>query len=126
MLEPTSEPKKPASVVLDPPIKEPKKPALTIVIQSWATPIFATVMLVLGLLGGYFARPWLEKKLNPVTTRTAAPAVSQPTAAPASSGVTIPQVNSADELMAYLVSQAVHFKGDENAPVTIIEFSDFQ
>ena len=105
---------------------EPKKPALTIVIQSWATPIFATVMLVIGLLGGYYARPWLEKKLNPTPTRTADPAVAQPTAAPADTGVTIPQFTSADELMNYLVSQAVHFKGDENAPVTIIEFSDFQ
>jgi hypothetical protein len=126
MIEPTSEPKQPASVVLDPPIRAPKKPALTIVIQSWATPIFSALMLVLGLLGGYFLRPWLEDKLNPIPTRTAVQAVAQPTAAAVDSGVTIPQVNSAEELMDYLVSQAVHFKGDENAPVTIIEFSDFQ
>jgi hypothetical protein len=126
MIEPTSEPKKPAAVVLDPPIREPKKPALTIVIQSWATPIFSALMLVLGLLGGYFLRPWLEDKLNPIPTRTAAQEVTQPTAAAVDTGVTIPQVNSAEELMDYLVSQAVHFKGDENAPVTMIEFSDFQ
>ena len=58
------------------------------------------------------------------TTRTAAPAVAQPTVA--TSDVTIPEVGSADELMDYLVSQSVHFKGDADAPVTMIEFSDFQ
>jgi hypothetical protein len=98
------------------------KPALTIVIQSWATPIAAAVMLVIGLLGGYFGRPLIEN--GNTTTRTAAPAVAQPTVA--TSNVSIPEFTSADDLMAYLVSQAVHFKGDENAPVTIIEFSDFQ
>jgi hypothetical protein len=30
------------------------------------------------------------------------------------------------ELMAYLLPQVRHFKGDPAAPVTIIEFSDFQ
>jgi hypothetical protein len=38
----------------------PAKPALTIVIQSWATPILAILMLILGLAGGYFGRPLLE------------------------------------------------------------------
>lgn len=100
------------------------KPALTINIQSWATPIAAAVMLVIGLLGGYFGRPLIDNGSNNTTTRTAAPAVAQPTVA--TSNVTIPEFASADELMDYLVSQAVHFKGDENAPVTMIEFSDFQ
>jgi hypothetical protein len=100
-----------------------QKSALTIVIQSWATPIVAAVMLVIGLLGGYFGRPLIENG-NP-TTRTADPVVAQPTAA-SDTGVTIPELTSADALMDYLVSQAVHFKGDANAPVTIIEFSDFQ
>ena len=99
------------------------KPALTINIQSWATPIVGAVLLVIGLLGGYFGRPLIENGKE-TTTRTAAPAVAQPTVA--TSNVTIPEVGSAEELMDYLVSQAVHFKGDENAPVTMIEFSDFQ
>jgi hypothetical protein len=100
-----------------------KKPALTIVIQSWATPIVGAVLLVIGLLGGYFGRPLIENGKQ-TTTRTAAPAVAQPTVA--TSNVSIPEFTSADELMDYLVSQAVHFKGDADAPVTMIEFSDFQ
>ena len=31
--------------------------AVTINIQSWATPIIGLVMLVIGLLGGYYIRP---------------------------------------------------------------------
>jgi hypothetical protein len=33
--------------------------ALTITVQSWATPVVGLVMLVIGLLGGYFGRPFL-------------------------------------------------------------------
>jgi protein-disulfide isomerase len=105
-----------------------QKPAMTIVVQSWATPIAAAVMLVIGLLAGYFGRPLLQKDETASATRTPAAAatpVAIPTAASAA-GVTVPQISSAEELMAYLVSQATHFKGDADAPVTIVEFSDFQ
>ena len=99
-----------------------QKPALTIVIQTWATPIAAMIMLVIGLVGGYFARPLLEDSLG--RGIVADVPVALPTAA--QSGVQLPEFGSTEEVLAYLVSQASHFKGDEDAPVTYIEFSDFQ
>jgi len=35
-------------------------PALTINIQSWWTPIIGVVLLIVGLLAGYFARPLIS------------------------------------------------------------------
>ena len=48
-------------------IDQPKgeKPALTVVIQSWWTPALAVIMLVVGLLAGYFGRPLLSKDAQP-------------------------------------------------------------
>jgi hypothetical protein len=106
-----------------------QKPALTIVVQSWATPAAAMIMLVIGLLAGYFGRPLLQKDgaantpgNSPVAAGTTP--VIPPTSAV--SNVAIPTITSGEELMTYLVSQANHFKGSADAPVTIIEFSDFQ
>lgn len=93
------------------PVKE--KPAITISVQSWATPIVGLVMLIVGLFGGYALRPLLDD-------RSEQPDVSlrqQPS-----------QDNAAGnpQLMEYLVSQTRHFRGDPDAPVTLIEFGDFQ
>jgi len=105
---------------------EEKKPALVINIHSWATPIAGLVMLVVGLLAGYFLRPLL-----PLSTQEATPvaAALTPTTAsvnPAAAPADTQQPADLQELMAYLVPQIRHFKGDPAAPVTIIEFSDFQ
>jgi len=91
-----------------------RQPAVTINIQSWATPLVGVVMLIIGLFGGYYGRPLIggtaEKAAIP---ETIASAQSQGGA-------------GNEELMAYLVSQVRHFKGDPGAPVTLIEFGDFQ
>ena len=96
-----------------PPVESHKQPALTITIQSWATPIVGVVMLLLGLLVGYYGRPLM---LNQARTESSVNAVI-PTAD-----------NSAAQakLMATVLAQTRHFSGDPNAPVTIIEFGDFQ
>src|SRR5512139_2483492 len=99
------------------------KPALTVVLQSWWTPAAALIMLVVGLLAGYFGRPLVEKsataQITPVATTSAAP--GSPTVDP-----TIAAIDSKEKLMALLVENTTHFKGDPNAPVTMIEFSDYQ
>jgi len=97
------------------PVEAQKQPAVTITIQSWATPIVGVVMLVLGLLVGYYMRPLILAQSFSATTASIVtpPGSTDPSAA---------QKN----LMASLIPKTRHFKGDPNAPVTIIEFGDFQ
>ena len=94
-----------------------KRPALTIVIESWVTPIAALVMLIIGLVGGFFLRPIVMPERE-LTSEVITP--SQPTAA-----VAAPNPNS-DEIMQVVSEQTKHFIGSETAPITIIEFSDYQ
>ncbi len=103
------------------------KPSLVINIQSWATPVVGLVMLVVGLLAGYFGRPLLAQQLPGETPIAAAPtSASNPsTPNPQTSAATQPAA-SLKEVMDILIPQVKHFKGDPNAPVTFIEFSDFQ
>jgi len=107
------------------------KPALTVVIQSWWTPVVALVMLVVGLVGGYFGRPLLAKTtgidgevsagLTPSAVATVTQVVQQSSGDP-----TYDAISSQQEFMDYVVSHTMNFKGDPNATVTIIEFSDYQ
>ncbi|MDP2776672.1 MAG: thioredoxin domain-containing protein, partial [Anaerolineales bacterium] len=86
------------------------------------TPIIAVVMLVIGLLVGYFGRPFTRSGSQPVAAQ---PGVITASAPP----VVIPTAdNSAAQqnLMETVVAQTRHFRGDPNALVTIIEFGDFQ
>ncbi len=96
------------------------KPALTIVVPSWSTPIVGIVMLVLGLLIGYFGRPAVADRITafrPTATSEPTPAV-----------VVGPQAqpSSREELMEYLISQTRHFRGNPEASIVMLEFSDFQ
>jgi len=103
--------------VEEPAKKAEDRPALTIVVQSWATPVVGILMLVAGLLGGYFGRPLVARQAPEPTAQVAAAA---PTAASSS------QSPDSGELMRVISEQTRHFIGSEEAPVTIIEFSDFQ
>ena len=110
---------------------EEKEPALTVVIQSWWTPALAVLALVVGLLLGYFGRPLLNKEADTsgdiavatspeATTSTDQPTFPTPTTDPTAIAETQQQ------LMDYLISNTTQFKGNPNAEVTIIEFSDYQ
>lgn len=98
-----------------------KNAALTVNIYSWATPLVGIIMLVVGLLAGYFGRPLITGQSG--TAETAAGITSS---SPAQVADLPPANASAEEMMAYLTSQVRHFKGDVDAPVTIIEFSDYK
>jgi hypothetical protein len=113
------------------------KPALTVVIQSWWTPALAVIMLAVGLLAGYFGRPLVKKDVaeGVVAAVTQPAGVTQPAATTPGAQITVPTptvnptlaaITSQEQLMAYLVSKTTHFKGDPEATVTIIEFSDYQ
>ncbi len=107
----------------------PPASALTITIQSWATPIVGLLMLIIGLIGGYYARPLVDAPslIAPATTGEESPPTSQQSAAGDTSEAAAPeQATRQQALMDTLISQVRHFKGNPNAPVTIIEFSDFQ
>jgi len=97
------------------PKKRPSK-ALVINVYSWATPVVGVLMLVIGLLAGYFGRPLVK----PEAPQVAASIDTQPAAADPADDA------RRKELMTYLVGKLRHFQGDENAPVTMIEFGDFQ
>jgi hypothetical protein len=108
------------------------KPALTVIIQSWWTPALAVLMLVVGLLAGYFGRPLLNKptETTPVAAVEATPVATVPAdqtpVATTAVDPTMAAIASQQQLMDYLTSHTTHFKGDANAKVTIIEFSDYQ
>lgn len=99
-----------------------KSPAFVINFYSWWIPIVGVLMLLLGLVGGYFLRPLVpisqteEPTQNPAEVSSAQTQAPQPTMDPA----------TRQQLMDYLLPNVKHFKGDENAPITLLEFSDFQ
>lgn len=99
--------------------KKPDKAAFTINFYSWSTPIIGLVMLLFGLAAGYFLRPIITGEQDSADPQTGA-----------SAGDSIVEVSTpnpdTEAVLNSLYQQVRHFKGDENAPITIIEFSDFQ
>jgi hypothetical protein len=71
------------------------------------TAIFGILMFVLGGVGGFVGRPYI---MVPTPTLTAAQ----------------DQQGKMQALLDMLISKTRHFKGNANAPVTLLEFGDFQ
>ena len=109
----------------DPQMPDDRPAAFTLVIQSWATPIIGIAMLIVGLFGGYYLRPVLTSTPTPVA------AVEEVSAADTEVAPTTTPISDAEraaqqaELMTAVVERTRHFRGDPDAPITIIEFSDF-
>jgi len=105
-----------------------EKPALVINVRSIWTPILAVIMLVVGLVAGYFLRPYIPGGTTGNTAVSTEPVVAQSAGQAQSTSAPQPTMSATDKqkLMDALIKQTRHFKGDPNAPVTIIEFSDFQ
>lgn len=78
-------------------------------------------MLVIGLLLGFYGRPFMQGGAQAALQSGAIPNSAPPVAIPTAD-------NSAalQQLMEAVIAQTRHFKGDPNAPVTMIEFGDFQ
>lgn len=107
---------------------EQKPPVLTIHLHSWTTPLVGIVMLVIGLAAGYSARPLLDAVRNgPATVVTVAPQAAAPTTTAQPQPTVDPAVvaQGRKNMMDALIAQTRHFEGDPNAPVTIIELSDY-
>jgi len=116
----------PDELVDETPLLEEKPAAFTLVIQSWTTPIVGIIMLVAGLFGGYYGRLLLSPETTSVTVE-GNPSTDTGISVP----VTVPtpdkeRAAQQQELMSAVVEQTRHFRGDPDAPVTIIEFGDFQ
>lgn len=122
------------------PVAEPET------IQLNLGPLITLVIgLGLGFLAGFAGRPYLMSQSQPsvaltqegvaqpsaAATPASAAQPAAPTSAPATSSNaatddTASREAAAQRVMDVLIAQTRHFKGDPNAPVTIIEFSDFQ
>jgi hypothetical protein len=81
--------------------------------QTRVSPLITLIVgLTIGLLAGYLGRPWLALSPTVPAAATRANPADPSTPAPMN--------------MDSLIAQTRHFRGDANAPVTIIEFGDFQ
>lgn len=88
----------------------PAAPVEPVVVQrvNWlATLAIGALVLVLGFGAGYAVRPMLDPSAPALPTG----------AASSSAGATLLDV---------ITAQVRHYKGSDRAPVTIIEYSDFQ
>ena len=108
-------------------VEKPTSPALTINVQSWTTPIVGLVMLVIGLLAGYYLRPLTLAQASTTTTNAPIVVVTPPAVIPTADPPSGTAQSAAQQsLMDSLIPKVRHFIGNPNAPVTIIEFADFQ
>ncbi|MEW5956247.1 MAG: DsbA family protein [Chloroflexota bacterium] len=84
----------------------------------------AIVAMLLGAVLGYLARPALESASFGIAAAPQSP--GGPASAAASSAAAPPAARSAANLIAEVVQTGGHSPGSPDAPVVIVEYSDFQ
>lgn len=106
--------------------------------RGWITELNPFLMLFVGLIVGaaigFVARPLLmpEQPTVALNAGSETPVVETATPVPGAAQVEPPTPDPEevqarlDAVMAQLVDDTRHFRGEPDAPVTIIEFSDFQ
>lgn len=125
------------------------KPSIVIVFQSSMTLVVGLVMLIIGVTLGFVSYPGIFNRpgavaptqavaapdatasepplpTQPINTPAPVATVAEVSVAPTVSDVGNATQQSADAQIAAAVARTRHFMGDPNAPVTIIEFADFQ
>jgi hypothetical protein len=83
--------------------------------RNWPIILVGVAMLAVGLVLGYIGRGVYGPEATASKATSSAIAAAIQTRAATNK-----------EVMTMLIGATRHFKGDANAPVTIIEFSDFQ
>ena len=100
-----------------------------IVVKSSATLIIGLGMLVVGIAIGYLIRPAIAGIVDSGPGAQAAPTTVAGDATSVGPIAALEETQAARQalaLMEAVTGQTRHFRGDPSAPVTLIEFSDFQ
>jgi len=129
---------------MDPNYPPPNASSPPVIVQGLPPAIFTgligLIMLLLGIIIGYLSHPMVTAYVMPapptvVGTSTPAPTTAPVvTQAPASTEVSLVDTQATSVaratqmagLMGAVLPRVRHFKGNEAAPVTLIEFGDFQ
>jgi uncharacterized protein HemX len=99
----------------------------------WSLALLA--MLVVGLASGYLIGQAQNRPIQVVVTATSEPSrqavaqtETQPPTKPVATAATTGNENTppTPTIMDFVLSDARHFQGSDDAPITMIEFSDFK
>jgi protein-disulfide isomerase len=92
---------------------------------GWHIAVLLAVGLLAGIAIGLFAGPYLAGRLPSRDSPPPAPAAVSPTASPAPTAGASEDTARAN-LMSVVVGATRHFRGAADAPITVVEFADFQ
>lgn len=88
-------------------------PVAVLTIYNWFVPILVIIAFILGIILGYLAHP---SSPSPAAKIQATPTSTETSLSP----------EQRQQLITFLSKETQHYLGDENAPVRMFEFSDFQ